>query len=245
MTVTEIPLRMEPVTQDTFLSGTPTGMGYTGGVDLGGTKIQAVVVDEAARSPASRVARRRRPAARPTSRRRSPARCARRPPRRASRPSALEGIGIGSPGNVDDDAGTVSAAMNLPGWGGSFDMRESLEKSCGAPVSLGNDVQVATDAEFALGSGAPVQLAARRVLGHRRRRRHRARRASRGSAATRRARSATSSSRIGGALCGCGAAAAWRRTPAAPRWRPARAGAPTAARRPCCSRSWRSAAARG
>ena len=49
----------------------------------------------------------------------------------------------------------VSAAMNLPGWGGSFNMRKSLEKSCGAAVRLGNDVQVATDAEFALGSGRP------------------------------------------------------------------------------------------
>ena len=56
---------------------------------------------------------------------------------------------------MDDDAGTVSAAMNLPGWGGSFNMRKSLEKSCGAAVRLGNDVQVATDAEFALGSGRP------------------------------------------------------------------------------------------
>ncbi len=45
--------------------------------------------------------------------------------------------------------------MNLPGWGGSFNMRKSLEKSCGAAVRLGNDVQVATDAEFALGSGRP------------------------------------------------------------------------------------------
>jgi glucokinase len=69
--------------------------------------------------------------------------------------SSLEGIGVGSPGNVDDTAGTVSAAMNLPGWGGSFNLRKALEKSCGAAVRLGNDVQVATDAEFALGSGRP------------------------------------------------------------------------------------------
>ena len=40
---------------------------------------------------------------------------------------------------------------------------------------IGNDVQVATDAEVALGAGARVPLAARRLLGHRRRRRDRAR----------------------------------------------------------------------
>ena len=34
-------------------------------------------------------------------------------------------------------------------------MRTALEGACGAPVSLGNDVQVATDGEFALGAGRP------------------------------------------------------------------------------------------
>jgi glucokinase len=41
------------------------------------------------------------------------------------------------------------------------------------------------------------------------------------------------------------AAAAWRPTPAAARWRRGRAGASSRATRPCCSRSWRSAAATG
>jgi glucokinase len=66
--------------------------------------------------------------------------------------SDLDGIGVGSPGKVDDDAGTVAGAKNLPGWSGSFDLRRALEKACGTRVSLGNDVQVATDAEFELGS---------------------------------------------------------------------------------------------
>jgi glucokinase len=130
-------------------------MAYTGGVDLGGTKIQTVVVDEH-----GEVAGQSR---RPTPTTGTPAGVAAEiagalkdaAAEAGIATSKLEGIGVGSPGNVDDDAGTVSAAMNLPGWSGSFNMRKSLEKSCGAAVRLGNDVQVATDAEFALGSGRP------------------------------------------------------------------------------------------
>ena len=130
-------------------------MGYTGGVDLGGTKIQTVVVGDG-----GEVAGQSR---RPTPTTGTPAGVAAEIAGALKEAAAeagiatkqLEGIGVGSPGNVDDDAGTVSAAMNLPGWSGSFNMRKSLEKSCGAAVRLGNDVQVATDAEFALGSGRP------------------------------------------------------------------------------------------
>jgi glucokinase len=130
-------------------------MRYTGGVDLGGTKIQTVVVDE--RGEVAGQSRR------PTPTTGSPAGVAAEiagalkdaAAEAGIETSSLEGIGIGSPGNVDDAAGTVSAAKNLPGWAGSFDMRRALEQACGTSVSLGNDVQVATDAEFALGAGRP------------------------------------------------------------------------------------------
>ena len=127
-------------------------MAYSGGVDLGGTKIQVVVVDDA-----SEVAGQSR---RPTPTQGGPkdvaneiAGALREAAAEAGvETSDLEGIGVGSPGKVDDDAGTVAGAKNLPDWGGSYDLRRALEKACGAPVSLGNDVQVATDAEFELGS---------------------------------------------------------------------------------------------
>jgi glucokinase len=67
----------------------------------------------------------------------------------------LEGIGVGSPGAVDAATGTVSDAINLPGWDGSFGLGEALSKELGAEVRIGNDVQVATDAEFHLGAGQP------------------------------------------------------------------------------------------
>jgi glucokinase len=127
-------------------------MAYSGGVDLGGTKIQVVVVDES-----SEVAGQSR---RPTPTKGGPkdvaseiAGALRDAAQEAGvETSDLEGIGVGSPGKVDDDAGTVAGAKNLPDWDGSYDLRRALEKACGAPVSLGNDVQVATDAEFELGA---------------------------------------------------------------------------------------------
>jgi glucokinase len=132
-------------------------MSYRGGIDLGGTKIQAVVVDEAGEVAGQ--------ARRPTPTTGGPpgvteelADALREAAAGAGvTTDALEGIGVGSPGNVDDKAGTVSGAKNLPDWGGTFDLRTALQQACGAPVGLGNDVQVATDAEFALGAGRPYR----------------------------------------------------------------------------------------
>src|SRR5205085_10161824 len=58
-----------------------------------------------------------------------------------------------SPGEVDPRTGAVSQARNLPGWDGSYPLAQALGEACGAPVAVGNDVQVATDAEFQLGAG--------------------------------------------------------------------------------------------
>jgi glucokinase len=70
---------------------------------------------------------------------------------------SLGGIGVGSPGDVDEATGVVSEARNLPGWDGSFELGPWLENALGAPVRLGNDVDVATNAEFELGAGRPYQ----------------------------------------------------------------------------------------
>jgi glucokinase len=69
-----------------------------------------------------------------------------------SDPATLAGVGVGSPGDVDDDAGTVSNVVNLPGWGDAFPLAAALGETLGVPVVLGNDVQVATEAEAALGA---------------------------------------------------------------------------------------------
>ncbi|HEV2775470.1 MAG TPA: ROK family protein [Solirubrobacteraceae bacterium] len=124
-----------------------------GGIDLGGTKIQAVVVDE--RHAVLGQAR----SATPT--RGGPADVmaamagALREAAAAAglEAAALTHVGVGSPGTVDAASGMVSSAKNLPGWAGTYPLAEELRKALGSPIVLGNDVQVATDAEAALGAG--------------------------------------------------------------------------------------------
>jgi glucokinase len=124
-----------------------------GGVDLGGTKIQAVVVDAdhtvlgQARSPTPTKGGPADVAAAIEAAVREAAAAA------GCEPAALSHVGVGSPGTVDAAAGTVSSAKNLPGWAGSYPLVKQLRKRLGAPIALGNDVQVATDAEAALGAG--------------------------------------------------------------------------------------------
>jgi glucokinase len=68
----------------------------------------------------------------------------------------LDGIGVGSPGTIE--GGDVSSARNLPGWEGTFGLAAALESALGVDgisIEIGNDVQVATDAEFRLGAGRP------------------------------------------------------------------------------------------
>ena len=124
-----------------------------GGIDLGGTKIQAVVVDEAGDVEGEE---------------RVPTPTAGGPPDvaaamadavRAAATAAgvetaeLEGVGVGSPGIVDTRRGIVTSARNLPDWEGSFQLAGALSESLGTRVRIENDVQVATDAEFNLGAG--------------------------------------------------------------------------------------------
>jgi glucokinase len=127
-------------------------MASFGGIDLGGTKIQAVIVDGDAQVLGSSRA------ATPTSGGPGDVAAAMADAfgdavREAGlAPADLDGVGVGSPGTVGED-GTVSSARNLPGWEGSFPLGATLEDALGVPVRVGNDVQVATQAEFRLGAG--------------------------------------------------------------------------------------------
>lgn len=132
------------------------GRGLRGGIDLGGTKIQAVAVDVEHRVLGQ--------ARRPTPTKGGPADVADAMAQAMTEAAAAAGaqtadllhVGVGSPGTVDAAAGTVSSAKNLPGWAGVYPLGEQLRKLLGCPLALGNDVQVATDAEAALGAGRDV-----------------------------------------------------------------------------------------
>jgi glucokinase len=125
-----------------------------GGIDLGGTKIQAAIVDDGkviadARRPTPTKGGPEDVAAQMTEAMKEAAEAAK------LETGSLEGIGVGSPGDVDEKTGTVSGARNLPGWEGSFPLADELSKALGAPVRVGNDVQVAVNAEKKLGAGRP------------------------------------------------------------------------------------------
>jgi glucokinase len=125
-----------------------------GGIDLGGTKIQTVVVD-----PNHEVLGEKRGETplkgEPTDVADAMVATMREAARLAGvETSSLSGVGVGSPGAVAED-GSVSEARNLPGWDGTFPLGDALSQELGVPVRVGNDVQVATDAEFATGVGKP------------------------------------------------------------------------------------------
>ncbi|HYM45551.1 MAG TPA: ROK family protein, partial [Solirubrobacteraceae bacterium] len=122
-----------------------------GGIDLGGTKIQAVIVDEefsvlgSARRPTPTSGGPRDVVAEMEATLRDAAAAA------EIEPARLDGIGVGSPGTIED--GNVTSARNLPGWEGTFPLAATLRSALGAEVRVGNDVQLATDAEMRLGAG--------------------------------------------------------------------------------------------
>jgi glucokinase len=124
-----------------------------GGIDLGGTKIQAVVVD--AQHVVLGQARRATPTkGGPADVAEAMAAALREAAEAASLDTTeLTHVGVGSPGTVDAAAGTVSSAKNLPDWAGMYPLGPDLHERLGTQVALGNDVQVATDAEAALGAG--------------------------------------------------------------------------------------------
>jgi glucokinase len=127
-----------------------------GGVDLGGTKIQAVVVDSRhrvrgeARLPtpveggppavAVQVAEAVREAASAA----------------GTQVTRLSAVGIGAPGDVEP-GGVLGSAPNLSMWEQPFPLGPTVTEELGVPVALGNDVQVATAAEFHLGAGKPYR----------------------------------------------------------------------------------------
>ncbi len=132
---------------------TPRKAKLRGGIDLGGTKIQTAIVD--ARGKVLGESRRPTPTSGgPQGVADEMAAALREAAGEAGVESKdLEGVGVGSPGDVDGKSGVVSGARNLPGWNGSFALAETLKKELDAPVRVGNDVQVATEAEFHLGAG--------------------------------------------------------------------------------------------
>ncbi len=129
-----------------------------GGIDLGGTKIQAVVVD----GSSAVIGSARRPTPTEGTRddviREMAGTMEEAAQAAGIETSSLVGVGVGAPGATDPVAGTLGHATNLPGgWDEPYPLAGKLSELIEAPVTLGNDVGVAVDAEFHLGAGKPFR----------------------------------------------------------------------------------------
>ena len=128
-----------------------------GGVDLGGTKIQAVVTGRAGRVVGQ--------ARRDTPRHGGPdgvdsGSRAHRPrggDRRGRPRERAHGCRGGCPGTVDASTGAVLKAVNIDGWTEPYALGPALADRLGVPVAVGNDVSVAVEAERRLGAGRGVR----------------------------------------------------------------------------------------
>jgi len=122
------------------------------GVDLGGTNIKVGLV-----TPAGHVLQRH---ATPTRAEEGPAAVAARICaaaldclQAAGRPvGEVGGVGVGSPGTIDMDAGVVTFSPNLPGWA-HVPLRSMVEDELQLPCVLDNDANAAALGEYWLGAG--------------------------------------------------------------------------------------------
>jgi glucokinase len=126
--------------------------GYRVGIDLGGTKILAAVVDGNGDIVAM--------SKKKTKGDLGPDAVIKRIGETASEAldnakinqKALVGVGIGAPAPVDCQTGVVYSAPNLSGWD-EIPLGARLREMFGVPVQVDNDVNLGTLGEFSLGAG--------------------------------------------------------------------------------------------
>jgi glucokinase len=132
---------------------TTTRARLRGGIDLGGTKIQTVVIDgrNGVRGKARTATPRQ---GGPPAVAKAMAETLRAALVSAgATPGQLIAAGVGAPGAIDFETGEVSHSGNIMGWEGSYPLGATLADELAVPVRISNDVDVATDAEYRLGAG--------------------------------------------------------------------------------------------
>ena len=128
-----------------------------GGVDVGGTKIQAVVIGRGGKVLGQ--ARRNTPrnGGAPAVADDVTHAIAEAATSAGLRVGELAGVGVGAPGSIDASTGVVLQVPNIAGWDGPFALGPVLSERLGVPVSVGNDVNAAVDAERRYGAGRGVR----------------------------------------------------------------------------------------
>jgi glucokinase len=128
----------------------------TGGVDLGGTKIQAVVLRDREVIGSARTLTPTEGPAEVAS-----AICATLKAAASSAglsSSDLAAVGIGAPGEIDADEGVVSRSPNVNGFQEPVELGPMVSRGLGdLPVRLDNDVRVAVTGEHQRGAGRPFR----------------------------------------------------------------------------------------
>jgi glucokinase len=124
------------------------------GVDLGGTKIQAVVVRDGAIVGSDRV---KTPERGPDEVIDAIVATVRSAVQQAG-DAELSAVGIGTPGGTDEKTGVVSLAKNVPGFTGTVELGPKVSEGLGGvAVRINNDVRVAVLGEYHRGAGRPFR----------------------------------------------------------------------------------------
>jgi glucokinase len=124
------------------------------GVDLGGTNLRVAAIDENGReleavSSLTEVSRGREAVIADLTNH------ARVLGQKYSSSHQFVGVGVGIPGIIDLESGTLHSAANLPGWSG-YPARKDLEARLGTAVIVENDANCAALGEKWIGAGAEV-----------------------------------------------------------------------------------------
>ena len=128
---------------------------YVVGVDMGGTKILAAVIN-AKGEIVQQAKRATKPKKGPEEVIERITRCIREAIDSAElKPSQIRAIGIGSPGPLDPETGVIIFAPNL-GWS-NVPLKAKLEANLSIPTFVDNDVNVGTLGEYAFGAGRGVK----------------------------------------------------------------------------------------
>ena len=134
-----------------------TTRNLTAGVDLGGTKIQTVVLDREKVAGSSRVLTPH--TGKPGDVIKAISTTIRESLEQASATeNELTAVGIGTPGEIDSDAGAVLLAANIPGFSERVELGPLLSKQLGGvKVTVDNDVRVGVLGEYKQGAGRPYK----------------------------------------------------------------------------------------
>ncbi|HEY53734.1 MAG TPA: ROK family protein [Caldilineae bacterium] len=130
------------------------------GIDVGGTKILAAVVDEhgriLGRSKRKTIPRKARESG-PDLVVERMAKTVQEAIQKANiSPSEIAAVGASAPGPVDITIGRVFGAVNIPGWGRAYDLGPALSRLLDMPVVVDNDVNLGTLGEATFGAARGI-----------------------------------------------------------------------------------------